>query len=153
MWVVISMGMGLTAATVVIHAVGTTLWIQRLRGHEAREKTSLSGANWRLLALLIQTSLVILSLHMLEVVVWAAAFWFAPQVPQLDSFEDAVYFSSVTFTTLGYGDIVLQQKWRLLAGMEAMVGIIHFGWSTALIFSVVQRLIRLHLVQSGDHQS
>jgi voltage-gated potassium channel Kch len=56
------------------------------------------------------------------------------------SFEQALYFSIVTFTTLGYGDITLESNWRLLASFEAASGIIIFGWSTAIIVAVVQRL-------------
>ena len=46
----------------------------------------------------------------------------------------------MTLSTLGYGDIVLNTRWRLLASFEAANGLFLFGWSTALIFAVVQRL-------------
>ena len=48
-------------------------------------------------------------------------------------------FMVITLTTLGYGDIVLTEQWRLLAAIEAANGIIMFGWSTALVIAVVQR--------------
>ncbi len=57
----------------------------------------------------------------------------------LDSFEEATYFSFVTFTTLGYGDITLAGAWRILSGIEALNGVLLLGWSTALLFAVVQR--------------
>lgn len=57
----------------------------------------------------------------------------------LQSLETAVYFSTTTFSTLGYGDIVLGPQWRLLSSFEAVNGIILFGWTTALVFQVVQR--------------
>lgn len=47
--------------------------------------------------------------------------------------------NKVTFTTLGYGDIVLGPEWRLLSGIEAINGIVLFGWSTAFLFAIVQR--------------
>jgi choline-glycine betaine transporter len=58
------------------------------------------------------------------------------------SIEEAVYFSFVTFTTLGYGDITLSEGFRVLSGIQALNGIILVGWSTAMIFSVVQHVWR-----------
>ena len=58
----------------------------------------------------------------------------------MPGFRDALYFSLVTYTTLGYGDVTLNAEWRVLAAFEAVNGIIMFGWTTALIVAVVQRL-------------
>ena len=52
----------------------------------------------------------------------------------------ALYFSTVTFTTLGYGDITLLPRWQLISAFEATNGIVLFGVSTAFIFTVIQRL-------------
>ena len=59
---------------------------------------------------------------------------------RITNFEEALYFSTVTFTTVGYGDIVLDREWRQLASFEAVNGWIIFGWATALIMAVIQRL-------------
>ena len=80
----------------------------------------------------------LLALHTLEILLWAGVYWWLPQVTGLESPEEAIYFSMVTFTTLGFGDVTLQPESRLLSGIEAMSGILLFGWSTALFFSVVQ---------------
>ena len=78
--------------------------------------------------------------HYLDMVLWALVFWrFAGSEPFGD-FGNAVYFSSVTYTSLGYGDFVLENEWRQICGIEAMNGIILFGWTTALIFVLVQKL-------------
>ena len=74
---------------------------------------------------------------LLELSLWAA-FYLA--VGAMSALEPALYFSTVTFTTLGYGDIVLNESWRLLAAFEAANGTIMFGWTTALVFAVVNRL-------------
>ena len=85
------------------------------------------------------TAIVLIALHSVEVVVWALTYRWLPAATVLQTFEESVYFSLVTFTTLGYGDITLQPGPRLLSGIEAMNGILLFGWSTALFFAVFQR--------------
>ena len=60
----------------------------------------------------------------------------------LPHFEEALYFSTVTYTTLGYGDVILDERWRLLGSFEAANGIVMFGWTTALIFVAIRRFSR-----------
>jgi voltage-gated potassium channel Kch len=91
---------------------------------------------------LVNTAIVVLILHTLEIIIWALAYQSLVPASELASFEEAVYFSFVTFTTLGYGDITLTEGFRLLSGIEAMNGIILVGWSTAMIFAVVQHIWR-----------
>lgn len=59
-------------------------------------------------------------------------------VEALSSLEEALYFSIVTYSTLGYGDIVLDKQWQLLSSLEAANGLIMFGWTTAMVFAAVQ---------------
>ncbi len=128
----------LVAATVAIHAYGTTRWIRfmvrRYAGPDGDFKahTTLPAVTW--------TAVVLLMLHLVEIVLWAVAYLLILPGDQLKTLEEATYFSAVTFTTLGYGDISLAEHgWRLLSGMEALNGILLVGWSTALFFGVVQR--------------
>jgi hypothetical protein len=74
---------------------------------------------------------------LLEAGVWAATYLMAGAIPDL---ETALYFSIVTFTTLGYGDITLDTGWRLLASFQAANGTIMFGWTTALVMTVIHRI-------------
>lgn len=60
----------------------------------------------------------------------------------LAGFADALYFSTITYTTLGYGDIVLDRSCRMMGGIEAANGFILFGWTSAFIFDVVSRIYR-----------
>ncbi len=78
-------------------------------------------------------------LHTLEILLWAGVYRALVPVGELADLESAVYFSFVTFTTLGYGDITLSEGWRLLSGIQALNGILLVGWSTALMFAVVQK--------------
>jgi hypothetical protein len=79
--------------------------------------------------------LVMFNASILEVLLWAGVYM---ALGEIDSLEPAFYFSMVTFTTLGYGDIVLDERWRLLASFEAATGIIMFGWTTAIVLAAVQ---------------
>ncbi|MNT82286.1 voltage-gated potassium channel [compost metagenome] len=65
-----------------------------------------------------------------------------------DSFEIALYFSTVTFSTIGYGDVIPHPEWRLLAGMEGVDGFLLIGWSTAYL---VAAGIRVGPFRSGEH--
>ena len=71
--------------------------------------------------------------HIIEIMVWAAVYRL---VGELQSFEEAVYFSAITFATIGYGDITLSPGWRLASAIEGVNGILLFGWTTAFLFKV-----------------
>ncbi|MBP7174387.1 MAG: two pore domain potassium channel family protein [Cloacibacterium sp.] len=77
-------------------------------------------------------------LHGVQCTLWAAVYYFNPHISSLSSFSESIYFSLITFTTIGYGDIVIDSEWRILAGIEAINGIILVGWSTAMVFSFLQ---------------
>ena len=79
--------------------------------------------------------LVILLVHTFEAWVWAVVYHAAGEFADL---TQAVYFSIVTATTLGYGDITLSEEWRLVASFEAMGGLILFGASTAFLIEVMR---------------
>ena len=125
----------LVVATTVVHAgcTGAALWSVHVFQPE-RWRTR------RFFRATILVSVLVLLLFLasvLESILWAGAYLAAGAI---EGFEKALYFSIVTFTTLGYGDITLDPDWRLLASFEAANGIIMFGWSTALIVAVIQRL-------------
>ena len=61
--------------------------------------------------------------------------------PCLPDAESAFYFSGVTYTTIGYGEVVLPKPWRMLAPLEALTAVLMFGLSTVLFFTVVRRWI------------
>lgn len=132
-------GATLVAITVMIHAIGSTMWIRfigRSYGHVEEWQNTMA------ISILIRTVLVLIALHAIEIVLWAASYVVLLPDGELASFEEAVYFSFVTFTTLGYGDITLSEGWRVLSGIEALNGILLVGWTTAMLFAVVQRMWR-----------
>ena len=76
-------------------------------------------------------------LHVLEISAWAIVYQLDHAMPDLAS---ALYFSAVTYTTTGYGDLVLPQEWRLVGAIEALTGILMCGWSTGFFFAAVSRM-------------
>ena len=81
--------------------------------------------------------LEIFAAHTVEIWLWAMVY---NLIGEITDFESALYFSTVTFTTLGYGDITISEKWRLLSSLEAVKGILLFGWNTVFIFTVITRI-------------
>ena len=122
------------AACVLVQSSGMVVlirWLVRVRS--AVESPSVA----RRIGLLLRLFMLVVLLHLVQVVLWALVFWGARQVSTL---ETAVYFSIITYTTVGFGDVVLGSPWRLLAGIEGLTGIILVGWSTAFVFAVVNHM-------------
>ena len=116
---------------VTIHAGGVTVALRRLRRHPYSGQRFWRGtlffsciAGWMIL------------LHLCEISVWAFAYVWRDAMSDLPS---ALYFSAVTYTTTGYGDLVLPEEWRLVGGVEALTGILMCGWSTGFFVAVVSR--------------
>jgi voltage-gated potassium channel Kch len=147
MLVQLTAGAGLFVATVAIQALFMSRGLRTLRSVEKYRpmvmprRPTITTVIW-VLFLMIPI--------MVDVILWAT-FYYAQDA--LQSFEESLYFSTVTFTTVGYGDIVLGSEWRQLATFEAMNGWIIFGWTTALIITVVERLYFRSDVRSADAES
>ena len=122
----------LMAVCVAIHAVGIALALRWLQERHARMEGKFLPATW----MMIRVAGWVLLLHLLEISLWAVVYAWKNCMPDLDS---AFYFSAVTYTTTGYGDIVLPQAWRMVGAVEALTGILMCGWSTAFFFTVVSR--------------
>jgi hypothetical protein len=94
-------------------------------------------------------SIVLLMLfvgHLLQIAIWAVLFMF---LGEFSDFETAFYHSTVNFASLGYGDIVMSEKWRLLGALEASNGVLLFGLSAGTLFSVMSNLFSRH--KHDDH--
>ena len=123
----------LTALCVIVHAMGMTTLLR----WENRWVAQMNGRYWFSTWLLIRTAGWIILLHLIEITFWAFFYVWRDAFPDLVS---ALYFSAVTYTTTGYGDLVLPQEWRLVGGVEALTGILMCGWSAAVFFMVVNRM-------------
>jgi hypothetical protein len=128
----------LVVITVLIQGLGSSGLIRFLIHHHVGPDGELLPR--RALAAVILTALGLLLLHWLQILVWALAYRLLTPVTPIGTLEQAVYFSAITFTTVGYGDVTLTtEQWRILSGIEALNGVLLLGWSTALLFAVVQR--------------
>lgn len=132
-------GSVLIAATVVIHAVALDRFVpilERLSPFFYRH----FPLYWKA-PMLAVTVLGVFFAHILEIWLWAI-FYYLFENQAISGFEEALYFSTATFTTAGYGDITLSPEWRLLGSFEAANGFILFGWSTAFIFEIISKLYK-----------
>jgi len=122
----------LMGVCVVIHAGGITHVMRWLRHHVLP-----APLFWPWTWLFIRVAGWIIAMHLVEVIVWAMAYATIGAMPDTLT---AFYFSIVTYTTTGYGDLVLPQQWRVLGGIEALTGILMCGWSTGFFFAVLSRM-------------
>jgi hypothetical protein len=122
----------LMALCVVIHAAGLAGVVRRSRG-----KRESQLGYWKRTWLFVYLAAWIILLHLIEIIAWALYYL---RRGAFDELQSALYFSAVTYTTTGYGDLVLPEEWRLLGGVEALTGILMCGWSTGFFFAVVSRM-------------
>ena len=125
----------MVAVTVLVHFWGL-IGLVRVMGHTGRRLRAHDNTLGQA-ALLVVVVFGIAGLHTIEIWLYAMVYL---GLGALGSLEEAVYFSTVTFVTLGYGDIVLDKAWRLLSAIEAANGMILAAWSTAFLIAVTARL-------------
>ncbi len=147
MFINIIIGLFIIGITVTIQAYGTSFWLN----HIEKKYLYLSDIKFdkKGTRLLILTAFFLLLLHFIQSGIWAFTYYILPNITEFESFEKAIYFSLVTFTTLGYGDITISSTNRILAGFEAINGILLIGWSTAFMFSVVQYIWKREFKEKG----
>jgi len=125
-------GLILIALTVAIHAVGTLAFLRMLvRYRPVWERHAGVLINMLTLSWVVTTLVV---LHTAEIAAWAAYYHLRDLFPD---FETSLYYSLCSYTTVGFGDVVLPKAWRLLGTIEALVGILMTSWSVALLVGVV----------------
>ena len=92
---------------------------------------------FRCATLVMQTTIAVIILHGIVILLWASCYrWLC-----LPSWESAFYFSASSYATVGYGDVILPSKWRLLGPLESMVGMLMAGVSIGLLFAAVTHLV------------
>jgi hypothetical protein len=125
---------GLMALCVVIHAASVTTavtWVRR--------QPAIGDRFWVWTWLFIILAGWMVAIHLVEIAAWAVLYVWLDAIPDLQA---ALYFSAVTYTTTGYGDVVLPMEWRLVGGIEALTGILMCAWSSGFFFAVVSRMFQ-----------
>ena len=127
-------------ATVTIHAIGLYILARVLRLEELQERhkhihpMSLHG-----MTVTLGVSLGLFVLHGIEI--WLYAFLFLG-LGSVEGLRDAVYFSTITYGAIGYGDAAMAEEWRLVSAIEGINGLILIGWSTAFFVTLLARMNR-----------
>jgi hypothetical protein len=97
-------------------------------------------------ALMVRITSLMITLHLLRILLWAAFYrWFC-----LSSWESSFYFSTASYSTVGYGDIVLPQMWRTLSPVESVTGVLMCGLSVSYLFFIVRRLVEREAWSSAE---
>jgi len=122
----------LMASCVMVHAMGMTVALRLLERMIARAGVRFWLSTW----LLVRIAGWAILLHLVEIGLWASYYTWKGALPDMTT---ALYFSAMTYTTTGYGDVVLPPAWRLAGGVEALTGILMCGWSAAFFFAVVDQ--------------
>jgi hypothetical protein len=133
MFLKLAIGFLLLAVTVLIHGFGLALMMWRVPMPKTLCSSRIVPRAW----LLIRVAAWVVTIHWIEIAVWACFYSWQQCLPD---FESSLYFSLTTYTTVGYGDIVLRDGWRILAGVEALTGILMCGWSTAFFLTTASRI-------------
>lgn len=134
----LSLSVLMTVIVVTVHLAGLLVLLHFLR---VNARYAVKGTGLRLVlrqgGLMLAVVLGIFALHAAEIWIYALAYL---ALGAFADFPTALYFSATSFSTLGFGDVVLGPDWRLLSAVEGVTGLILIGWSSAFLLSVTSRL-------------
>jgi hypothetical protein len=140
MFVNFALGLCLVAVTVLVHTFGL-IWITRVMNWMVARLRMYGGSVLAMITVAIGLFVLLLA----EVWLWAICYELLNTFPD---FTTGLYFSIAAFSTLGLGDVLPVNQWRLLAALESLNGFLLIGWSTAYLISAS---IRLGPFRSGEH--
>jgi hypothetical protein len=131
--------------TTVIHALPLGATVNFIRREKCRGRVGASF--WIDVSIVVRTISYATAAHLLEVGWWAVLFILCGEFRGIGI---SYYHSAVNYTTLGYGDIVMSSRWRLLGPLEAANGMLLFGVTTAMVFAVIQKLMETRVMNLKD---
>ena len=132
--------LGTTLGTIVIHALAVIAVVHFIRFEGKLQRAGVRF--WRDVVIISGVTLIALAAHLVEMLVWAVVF---VACGEFHGLAEAFYSSAVAYTSLGLGDTVMSGSWKLLAPLETASGMLLFGVSTAMIFTVCLQLVQTRL--------
>ena len=125
----------LVAVTLCLQCAGMAILIHWTRTFLMR--STLRMNQWRSSVLMIRFTIGMIVLHILQITAWASFYrWKC-----LSSWGSCLYFSATSYSTVGYGDVLLPEVWRLLGPMESVIGVLMCGMSVSGLFAILTKLL------------
>src|SRR5271166_7118419 len=122
----------LSFLTVAVHATGIAVLLRGLIRHHPP-----TTSDWLITRMLLRMIWWLVLLHLAEITIWGFFYLWRGCLPNA---ETAFYFSGATYTTIGYGDVVLARPWRLLGPIEGLMGVLMCGVSAGFLFAVISHI-------------
>jgi hypothetical protein len=133
----LAVGVCAIVSTIVIHALALVAAVNFVRHERSLGRTGASF--WTDVSIVAVVMSFTLAAHLVEIALWGILFM---ACGEFHEFGPAFDHSAVNYSTLGYGNVVMTPSWRLLGPLEAVDGMLMFGITTAMIFAVIQRLVK-----------
>ena len=126
----------LVSQCVAIHGLGMVLFLRWMRyvRPDHQHHFSLPAMYW----ILVRLVFGLLILHLMQIAIWALCYFLLDCFPDI---QTAFYYSASSYSTVGYGDVHPPEQWRVLGSVEAVTGVLMFGWSTGLLFTMANYLM------------
>ena len=137
----------IVSVCLLLHVTGLLFmadWLVDRREFLARKNAKIFYA-----LLIIFLFIGIMFLHIVETSLWATYYYTRGH---FSNFETSLYFSLTSYTTIGYGDVLLPQRWRLLGALEGVTGVLLCGISTAFIFAVMTAIVQMRMKWAADER-
>jgi voltage-gated potassium channel len=151
----ISIAIAIVFVCLLLHVTGIMLIAEWMVRHQHYFDGPGARIHFSIMMVILYSGIVLL--HIVETTLWAT-FYYSSALFQ--DFETALYFSFVSYTTIGYGDVLLPHKWRLLGALEGMSGVLLCGLSTAFIFATIYAMFKSRIrpqaqwhSKAGTHQT
>lgn len=138
----LGVGALMIAVCVVIHGIGLFTLHRAVVGEESEERfKNLQPLSFRGTLFTLGTVFALIFIHFVEI--WLFAFLY-DYLGALRNFQESLYFSTISYATIGYSDASIADQWRMVAALEGILGVILLGWSTAFFVRLLGRM-------EGDH--
>lgn len=136
----LALSLAMALLTVAVHAIGLAVLLKAIKHEDTTEKMHhVSALSLRALTFTMLVLVALFVLHGIEIWLFALLYYAIGALPDM---SEAVYYSTISYSTVGYDDGRIPEQWRLLGAIESINGVILLGWSTAFLFEMVSHIER-----------